>query len=151
PEPCTFCCSPEVTNRRWKAQPADRMLDVIQEIKERWGFQVLRFHDANFGVQEKRARAFAQGLIDRKLNLYWNAFIETHSILNYDPSTLDLLAQSGMYIAEIGAEAGTDDMMAKIGKPIKGDDNVAAAYEMDRRGIVSSVTYIIGYPHESPD
>jgi radical SAM superfamily enzyme YgiQ (UPF0313 family) len=26
PEPCTFCCSPEVTSRRWKAMPADRML-----------------------------------------------------------------------------------------------------------------------------
>ncbi len=25
PEPCTFCCSPQVTNRRWKAMPAARM------------------------------------------------------------------------------------------------------------------------------
>ena len=30
PEPCTFCCSPEVTNRRWKAMPADRMLDDLE-------------------------------------------------------------------------------------------------------------------------
>ncbi|MEY2808437.1 MAG: hypothetical protein RIR65_2854, partial [Planctomycetota bacterium] len=25
PEPCTFCCSPIVTDRRWKAMPADRL------------------------------------------------------------------------------------------------------------------------------
>src|SRR5690606_38127151 len=81
----------------------------------------------------------------------WNAFIETHSILHYKPETLDLMAESGMYIAEIGAEAGTDEMMKKIGKPIHGDDNIAAAVEMDKRGVCASVTYIIGYPHEEPD
>ena len=151
PEPCTFCCSPEVTNRRWKAMPADRMLDDLAELKERWNFDVVRFHDANFGVMEKRTRDFSQGVIDRGLDFHWNAFIETHSILHYKPETLDLLAESGMYIAEIGAEAGTDDMMRKIGKPIKGDDNIHAAMEMDKRGIRGSVTYIIGYPHEEAD
>ena len=108
----------------------------------------MRFHDANWGVMEKRSREFSQGMLDRGLKFYWNAFIETHSILSYKPETLDLLAQSGMYIAEIGAEAGSDEMMKKIGKPIKGDDNIAAAVEMDRRGIQGSITYIIGYPGE---
>ena len=151
PEPCTFCCSPEVTNRRWKAMPADRMLDDLTDLKERWNFDVVRFHDANFGVMEKRTKDFSKGILDRELNFHWNAFIETHSILHYKPETLDLMAESGMYIAEIGAEAGTDDMMKKIGKPIKGDDNIDAAVEMDKRGIRGSVTYIIGYPHEEPD
>jgi len=59
PEPCTFCCSPFVTDRRWKAIPADRMLDELSELKERWNFDVVRFHDANFGVMEKRSRDFA--------------------------------------------------------------------------------------------
>ena len=77
-------------------------------------------------------------------------FIETHPILNYKPDTLDMMAESGMYVAEIGAEAGLDEMMQRIGKPIKGDDNIAAAVEMDRRG-VQSITYIIGYPGESEE
>ena len=151
PEPCTFCCSPEVTNRRWKAMPAERLLDDLAELKERWNFDVVRFHDANFGVMEKRTRDFAQGMLDRDLRFHWNAFLETHSILHYKPETLDLMAESGLYIAEIGAEAGTDEMMKKIGKPIHGDDNIDAAVEMDKRGVCASVTYIIGYPHEEPD
>ena len=149
PEPCTFCCSPIVTDRRWKCMPAGRMLDDLQELKERWDFDVVRFHDANWGVMEKRTREFTQGLVDRDLKISWNAFMETHSILSYKQETLDLMAESGMYIAEIGAEAGSDDMMKKIGKPIHGDDNIAAAVEMDRRGIQGSITYIIGYPGES--
>ncbi len=151
PEPCTFCCSPEVTSRRWKAQPADRMLDELEELHDRWGFDVVRFHDANWGVMEKRSRDFAEGLLKRDMRIHWNCFIETHSILMYKSSTLDLMAESGMYVAEIGAEAATEDMMRAIGKPIKGDDNVEAGYEMDRRGIMTSITYIIGYPGESAD
>ncbi len=151
PEPCTFCCSPIVTNRRWKAMGAERMLDDLEELHDRWGFDVVRFHDANWGVQEKRARDFAEGKLERELDFQYNAFLETHSILHYDTGTLDALAASGLYIAEIGAEAGTDEMMSKIGKPITGDDNIDAAVEMDKRGICASVTYIIGYPHEEPD
>lgn len=151
PEPCGFCCSPEISMRRWKCMPADRMLDDIEELHDRWGFDVIRFHDANFGVMQKRVREFSEGLIDRKIQIGWNAFIETHSVLKYKPETLDLMAESGMYIAEIGAEAGTDDMMKRIGKPIKGDDNIAASVEMDRRGVQASVTYIIGYPGESEE
>lgn len=152
PEPCKFCCSPFVTNRRWKAMPADRMLDQLEMLKERWNYDVVRFHDANFGVMEKRVKAFAEGLIDRKLNIYWNSFIETYSILKYKPETLDAMAESGMHLAEIGAETGTDEFMKEqIGKPIKGDENVEATYEMERRGIECSVTYIIGYPKETPE
>jgi radical SAM superfamily enzyme YgiQ (UPF0313 family) len=152
PEPCEFCCSPIITDRRWKCMPAERMLDHICELKERWNFDVVRFHDANFGVMEKRVREFAQGLLDREVNIGWNAFIETHSILSYDPKTLDLMAESGMHVAEIGAETGNDEFMkAHIGKQIKGDDNVKATAEMDRRGIECAVTYVIGFPHESEE
>ena len=151
PEPCTFCCSPIVTDRRWKAMPADRMLDDLAELKERWNFDVVRFHDANWGVMQKRAKEFSEGMLDRDLKFYWNAFIETHSVLQYKPEVLDAMAESGFYIAEIGAEAGSDGMMSKIGKPIHGDDNIAAAVEMDKRGVCASVTYIIGYPGEEAD
>lgn len=151
PEPCTFCCSPIVTGRRWKAMRGDRMLDELAELHDRWNFDVVRFHDANWGVAQKRVKEFAELKLEREQPWKYNAFLETHSILNYDASTLDTLAESGLYIAEIGAEAGTDEMMEKIGKPIKGDDNIAASVEMDKRGVCASVTYIIGYPHEGPE
>ena len=92
PEPCGFCCSPEISMRRWKCMPADRMLDDIEELHDRWGFDVIRFHDANFGVMQKRVREFSEGLLKRDLRIGWNAFIETHSILKYKSDTLDMLS-----------------------------------------------------------
>lgn len=149
PEPCTFCCSPYVTNRRWKAKPAEKILDDIEMLKERWGgFDVVRFHDANFGVMQKRTRAFAEGLLDRDIKIGWNAFIETYSVNNYDESTLDLCAEAGYYVAEVGAETGDEETMKRIGKPIKGDANFEAAARLHDRDIWASITYIIGYPYE---
>jgi anaerobic magnesium-protoporphyrin IX monomethyl ester cyclase len=149
PEPCSFCCSPFVTNRRWKAKPAEKILDDLQELHARWGgFDVVRFHDANFGVMEKRTREFAEGLLARGMRLGWNAFIETYSVNNYQESTLDACAKSGYYVAEVGAETGDPETMKRVGKPIKGDANFNAAARLYDRGIWASITYIIGFPHE---
>ncbi|MCP5024632.1 MAG: hypothetical protein GY930_23065, partial [bacterium] len=46
PEACTFCCSPAVSNRRWKAIPGKQLAEEIIELKARFGFDMLRFQDA---------------------------------------------------------------------------------------------------------
>lgn len=149
PEPCPFCCSPIVSGRRWKALPADRLLDDIQDLKERWNFDVLRFHDANWGVDERRARAFSEGLINRKIDIEWTMMIETNSILHYKPDSLDLFKASRMYTAQIGAETSDQKTLETwVKKPFKEGDNVLAAREMHKRGILSSLTYVIGFPGE---
>ena len=149
PEPCTFCCSPFVTNRRWKAKPAEQILDDIEMLQDRWGkFDVVRFHDANFGVMEKRTKEFAEGLLKRGIKIGWNAFIETYSVNNYDLGTLDSCAESGYYVAEVGAETGDPQTMKRVGKPIVGDANFEAAARLHDRDIWASITYIIGFPYE---
>jgi radical SAM superfamily enzyme YgiQ (UPF0313 family) len=148
PEPCTFCCSPLVTAQRWKAMPAEFLLDDIQDIHERWGFDVIRFQDANWGVHEKRAREFSQGLIDRGIRIDWSTTIEVHSILKYKKDTLDLCAEAGMYLGCVGAEAAEQDMIDRVKKKIGPGDTLAACKELHDRGIITSLTYIIGYPKE---
>ncbi|MBM3977651.1 MAG: B12-binding domain-containing radical SAM protein [Planctomycetes bacterium] len=149
PEPCIFCCSPAVTNQRWKAMPAERSLDDILGLRDRWKFDAVRFQDANWGVMEKRNREFCEGLIKRDARLHWTTTIEIHNIIRAKPDSLDLLRDSGLYVTSMGAEAADPDMLKKIGKQIKPGDTKAAAGEMHKRGITSSLTYIIGYPGES--
>ena len=151
PEPCTFCCAPGISNRRWKEMPADRLLDDLCGLQERWGFDAVRFYDANWGVSERRTREFAEGLIDRGRRLWWYCLMQSSSILRYEPSTLDAMRDSGMYVVGIGGETGSEETMLRIGKHTDSEDNLRAAVEMDRRGVCSWVTYIIGYPGEPAD
>jgi len=151
PEACDFCCSPGLTDLRWKAMPGDRMLDDLCELHERWGFHTVRFYDANWGVSEKRVKAFSEGLLERGVEFFWYPLMQAHSICNYAPSTLDAMKASGLYVLNIGAETGDPQRMREIGKHKELDENLRAALEMDKRGITAWMTHIIGYPGESSE
>jgi len=151
PEPCTFCNSPGLTNRAYKMEPAETVLDNIQAIMERDPFVGLRFQDANFGVSEKRTRTFAQGLLDRGLDVVWHATIEIKQVNQYSDSTLDLMAQSGLYVAPTGAETASWEQQTAIGKRIKEGETLKAIGKLDERGIIAGVSYIIGYPDETEE
>ena len=149
PLDCTFCCSPLTAGRRWKAMSAERMLDEVQELQERWGFEVLHFWDANWGVSEERVRAFAAGLLERDLHLFFHAYFQSESVVSWAPDTLDLLAEAGLYATVIGAETGTEETMRSLHKPTRGETNLAAVGELHRRGISTCATFMIGFPGES--
>ncbi len=151
PVQCTFCCSPGLSGLRWKAMPADRMVEDLASLQERWGFDGVQFWDANFGVSEPRVRAFAEGLIARGVSLKWWAFLQADSVLRWNESTLDLAAKSGLYACLIGGETGTDATMADLRKPSRGDDNLRATARLDRRGVECVVSYMIGLPGEDAD
>jgi radical SAM superfamily enzyme YgiQ (UPF0313 family) len=148
PLPCTFCCSPEFSGRRWKAMPGQRVADDLAELHERWGFDVVNFFDANFAVSEKRTREIADGLIGHRFRAHYYPYVQAASILAFGSGTLDAMKASGLYLACIGAESGDDATMERVGKPTRGDENLRAALELDERGIIARVSYIIGFPGE---
>ena len=150
PEPCTFCCSPMLTSRRWKAIPGKVLAERIMECYERFNFNVLRFQDANFGVHEKRSNEFCQGLIDAGKPFWWNGTYEIETIARYKDESLDLLAESRFHMAALGAEAGTEEQQQRIKKKIDIRNNLAPALSrLNERGIQTGVSWIIGYPQET--
>lgn len=149
PEPCTFCCSPALTGRRWKAIPGEVLADEIAELKQRFKFDVLRFQDANWGVAEKRTKAFCERMAQLDLDLYWNGTIEIETIMRYKKETLDLLEASKCHLLWLGAEAGTAQMQEQIKKHIKIENIPLAIGELAKRNIVPGTFWIIGYPGES--
>ena len=151
PEPCTFCCSPGVTGRRWKAIPGKQLAEEIAELQARFKFDVLRFQDANFGVAEKRTKEFCQGLVDLKVPIHWNGTIEVETMMRYKPETLDLLEESKCHLLWLGAETGTWAMQERIKKNIKLENIPAAIGELANRGIVPGTFWIIGYPGETQE
>jgi anaerobic magnesium-protoporphyrin IX monomethyl ester cyclase len=149
PEPCTFCCSPGITGRRWKAIPGKQLAEEIVELKERFGFDMLRFQDANFGVAEKRTKEFCQTMVDLDADVWWNGTIEIETIMRYKDTTLDLLEESKCHLLWLGAEAGTEEMQERIKKNIKIDNIPIAIGELVKRNIVPGTFWIIGFPGES--
>lgn len=148
PEPCSFCCSPEIAGRRWVALDAEVLVDRLAEIHRKDPFDVLRFQDANFGVAKKRMVEFCEGLLAKGLNINWNGTIEIKQICQYDWDTLKLMKRSGNHLNWFGAEAATEDTQKLIRKAIKDGQTDEAMRRMHELDIKSGLTYIIGYPNE---
>jgi radical SAM superfamily enzyme YgiQ (UPF0313 family) len=149
PEPCTFCCSPLITGRRWKAIPGKQLAEELAELQQRFKFDVLRFQDANFGVAEKRTKEFCEAMVELDVPIHWNGTIEIETIMRYKESTLDLLEESKCHLLWLGAEAGTKEMQDRIKKKIQIDHIPAAIGKLARRNIVPGTFWIIGYPGET--
>ncbi len=149
PEPCTFCCSPALTGRRWKAIPGRQLAEEIAELQQRFKFDVLRFQDANFGVAEKRTKEFCEALIDLKVPIHWNGTIEIETIMRYKVETRDLLEEAKCHLLWLGAEAGTKQMQERIKKNIEIDHISVAIGELAKRNIIPGTFWIIGYPGET--
>jgi len=151
PEPCTYCCSPRVSGRRWKALPGRRLAGEISELQERFGFDVVRFSDANWGVSERRAREFAQELAELGTRLHWNATIEIETVMRYREETLDLVRDSGCHLLWLGVETATAAMQERIRKRINVGDVPVALSRLVDRGITAGSFWIIGFPGETPE
>ncbi len=149
PEPCSFCCSPEIAGRRWVALDADVLVERLAVIHRKDPFDVLRFQDANFGVAKKRMIEFCTALLDRGLNISWNGTIEIKQICQYDPETLRLMKRSGNHLMWFGAEAATEETQNLMRKGIKEGQTDEAMRRMHELDIKSGLTYIIGYPGET--
>ena len=149
PEPCTFCCSPMVTSRRWKALPGKLLAERIMECHERFNFNVLRFQDANFGVAEKRSNEFCQAIVEAGSPVWWNGTYEIETIARYKDSSLDLMAASKLHMAALGAEAGSQQQQDLIKKAIQIPDIEMALRKLFERKIQTGTSWIIGYPGET--
>lgn len=152
PRPCTFCCSPAVSGRRWKAIPGALLAERVLECHERFRFDVLNFHDANFGVSEERSNDFCRGLESAGAPFRWSAAYEVESIDRYAGGSLDRLAASRCYLAVLGAEAASAERQAAIGKNLEVDRILESSLRrLHERGMQSSVSWIIGYPGETAE
>jgi radical SAM superfamily enzyme YgiQ (UPF0313 family) len=150
PEPCTFCCSPLVTGRRWKAIPGTTLAERVLAVHDRFKFNILRFQDANFGVHEKRSNEFCSALIAAGSPFWWNGTYEIETIARYKDPSLDLLKDSRFHMAALGAEAGSKEQQERIKKKIDIENDLESSLRrLNQRGIQTGVSWIIGYPNES--
>jgi anaerobic magnesium-protoporphyrin IX monomethyl ester cyclase len=151
PEPCTFCCSPIVTGRRWKAIGGADLAGRLLELHDRFKFNVMRFQDANFGVSEKRSNEFTDTLIAAGSPFWWSGCYEIETIARYKEESLDKLQASKCHMVSLGAEAGSAEQQAVIKKNIDTGHFETSLAAMYNRRITTGCSWIIGYPGETEE
>lgn len=149
---CQFCY--ELTyQRKYSFVSAEAMLNDIDYLVESYGVSGIKFYDADWFINLKRASAFCDGLNVRPYNIKWAASINPNDVLRARaraPRLMEKVAQSGCTRLLMGVESGSDRVLQDIvSKDVTSAQIQSVAEEIASYGIVGSYTFIIGFPGET--
>ena len=146
---CSFCQVASIAGR--KARMRDP-LDVIKEIefvKENYGVRSITFFDDNFFLPKGPMKEFLRLMIERKLDLKWQA--AGAAIWVMDDELLDLMEQSGCVGVTVALESGNPRVLHEIiNKPIPDIYAIPAKIaKIKAKGIWVAANFVIGSPDET--
>ncbi len=152
PNACWFCYNSAYNKNTWRAFSAERIIRELKYLYHHFNIRSLYIIDDNFFVDLKRARAIAQGIIDEKLDIFWEAQgITINSALKMDEDYLNLLVKSGMKKVHFGVETGSEKMLKAVNKNLKIDDVIKVNKSWSRYDIIIQHNFMCGFPEETMD
>lgn len=149
---CQFCY--ELTyQRRYSAMEAGGLVDDIADLVSAYDISGVKFYDADFFVNVRRAADFCDELLTRQVDVAWAASINPNDVLRARRQKVDLLgriARSGCRRLLMGIESGSDRVLREIvRKEITRAEAREVAAEIAAHGILGSYTFIVGFPGET--
>jgi len=145
PYPCTFCCQPVLSSRRWRKQSPEVLLERTHELVQKYALDAIEFHDEEFFVDRKRGAAIAE-----RIGGDYDWYVQTRmdDLLHLD---LDLLERNGLRVVQPGLETGSPRILEPITKRETLDDFHGANRKLATTGIRSTYNFMMGYPTETDE
>jgi radical SAM superfamily enzyme YgiQ (UPF0313 family) len=149
---CIFCYNPFFYRRSWRALSAEKTVDRMELLVRKHGATHIDIIDDSFFEDLDRVHDFAAEIIRRKLNTsYLLNGGKVEPILAMPDEDLELLAKSGCHTIHLGAESGSDRVLAKIAKGITAEQIRKSNLRLKQFGIVPSYYFMTGAPEETED
>ncbi|HEX6507247.1 MAG TPA: radical SAM protein [Chloroflexota bacterium] len=143
---CNFCAVVNMVGGRWLAQSAERTAAVTENYVRAVGIDSMEFFDNNFFVHQARVRDYAERIAHLGISWWGEGRIDT--LLKYDESTWQCMADAGLKMIFMGAESGSDETLRRMDKggKMSTDKTLAIAELMERYGIIPEFSFVLGNP-----
>jgi p-methyltransferase len=141
---CAFCDFPGLRRRRERS--IDSIIAEIRTIPESEDGRRVFFTDDNLFVTRQRAREVCGALIAGGMALHWRGMVRLPVV---DREIADLMARSGCREVLLGIESGDPELRRRMGKPSAPRDILAGIELLNRNGIHTKSTFIVGFPGET--
>lgn len=143
---CVFCT--EVHFWKYRGRMAGTVLDEIEFQFKTHGIDFVWFIDSLVNGNLKELRAFALGVVERKLNIHWMGYARCDERMDLD--YFKDLKDSGCHQLNYGVESGSQQVLDDMKKGV-----TVQAIENNLKhggsvGIKNSTNWIIGFPSEDP-
>ena len=143
---CNFCAVVNMVDGRYSALAAERMAANVHRIVTEFGADSVEFHDNNFFVGERRIAEFARRI--ESLRIGWWGYGRIDTMDKFSDATFAALRDSGLRMVFMGAETGSDEVLARMNKGGRQstDQTLRIAARMRDFGIVPEMSFVLGNP-----
>lgn len=100
----------------------------------------------NLSAGRRRLLELAKALSSARLELRWRAFLRADVL---DDELACALRESGCAEALLGIESGDPEILRKMDKKLDPDKALQGIHALDRQGISTFSTFVVGFPGES--
>ncbi|MBI4845878.1 MAG: radical SAM protein, partial [Candidatus Omnitrophica bacterium] len=146
---CVFCASRNYWGRMYRARSATNVLNEIEFLLDKFGFEEIQFIDDNLTFDKKRSKEIFRGIIYRRLKIHSNT-PNGIAIWTLDEEMLELMKESGCYELTIAFESGVQEVVDKIiKKPINLKKAQVLVKKIKKMGIFVNAFFISGFPGET--
>ncbi|MFB3789148.1 MAG: radical SAM protein [bacterium] len=147
PFPCTYCAGHVVTGKKIRHRNLESILEEIEFLHRRHGFDEFTIEDENFAVDKARVMEFSGGIRRRNLHC-WFSFPNGLRVDRLDEEIIQALQAMGTYMVGLGIESASERILKSIKKPWDLQDVRYKIALLKRYGIVVSGFFILGFPNE---
>jgi anaerobic magnesium-protoporphyrin IX monomethyl ester cyclase len=146
PFACNFCAVVPLAKRRWLAESADRVIQIVTHLQNTYGIDGVEMHDMDFFVNEDRSAAIADGLIGKGIS--WWGLGRVDTLMTYSDATLEKLSKSGLRMLFMGGESGDDTTLQLMNKGGNSGtaQTLAIVERLKRFNIVPELSFVLGNP-----
>ncbi|MFA6450943.1 MAG: radical SAM protein [bacterium] len=144
---CGFCSVAEVYKQKFFFRNVEFLLDEIEWMVKEHGVNYFRFDDDNLFIKKEHTRALCAGILERGLDVQWDAGAHA-SLINkaFDDDTISLARQAGCKMIYIGAESGSDAALKQIQKKSTVADSLLFVKTMHKFGIRPELSVMVSFP-----
>lgn len=145
PSKCIFCAR-NVFGNTCRAYSAERVLKMVDYLKDRYHIRGLSIEDENFLAYRQRLISLCRSLIERGESLSWSCAGRVDMV---NRELLKLMRQAGCWEISFGIESGSQPILDFIKKGITLSqirEGVALCHEA---GIKAGGYFIAGHPRET--
>ena len=146
---CSFCASPGMWGRRYRARSPENVLAEVDELVNKYGAKALWVFDDTFTIERSRTTAICEGLAERFPGIKWFCEIRVDTV---DRELLTIMKKAGCYCVAFGVESGSQRIIDEsIGKRIKLEQVTQVVNWCKELGLQFNPFMILSHPDETED
>lgn len=148
---CVFCSIHSIWRHRCRMFSAERVIEEIEILANKYGARELAFLDDNLTFLKNRMKKICKEVICRKLHIKW-CTPNGVAIWTLDEELLDLMKASGLYKITFGIDTASKKTQKFIHKTHLDLDRAKEIIEYcNKIGMWTHASFIIGFPYETKE